>query len=215
MQLESYAWNGAAEQEVAADEAWLEWSLAAELGVVRTTVGATGLAMMPATTLLFLLTAAAAPSTADATISVSLAIPSQDGTRRIAVGTPHTHFHVLLRNNLDTPQRIWDESFSWGYYALSVEIVGDDGAVSAIRKKKTDFTVNIPSSWMLGPGGSFVVDVYLGDRRKWEGVPLPGPACRTIRMRAVYEVIPGEESRRLRVWTGRVASSTETVELCQ
>lgn len=170
---------------------------------------------MTRTTALLFLLAAAAPTVGATGISVSIAIPSRDGARRIAVGTAKTHFHVLVRNTVDTPQRVWDETFSWGYYALSFEVVGDDGAASTIGKKMTTFTRNIPASWTLGPGDSLVFDVYLGDRSLWEGVPLSGPRCKTVRLRAIYEVVPDAESKRLRVWTGRVASKTEAVEVCQ
>jgi hypothetical protein len=170
---------------------------------------------MTRTTALLVLLTAAAPTVGATGISVSIAIPTRDGARRIAVGTAKPHLHVLVRNIVDTAQRIWDETFSLGYYALFFEIVGDDGAISTIRKKVREFTRNIPSSWTLEPGESFVFDVYLGDRSLWEGVPLPGPSCKTVRLRAVYEVTPDAESQRLRVWTGRVASKTEPVKVCQ
>jgi hypothetical protein len=168
-----------------------------------------------ATTLLLLGVAGAGSPIGDTALAVSLAIPSREGTPRVSVGSPTRHFHVIVRNIGETPQRIWDETFSWGYEALSFEVVGDDGSVSVIRKKKTVFIRNVPASWVVDPGESFVFDVYLGNRKIWDGVPSPGPSCKTVRLRAVYAVLPDEESKKLSVWTGRVSSTTERIELCQ
>ena len=151
----------------------------------------------------------------DAGMSVSLAIPSRDGVRRVSVGSPAHDFHVLVRNIAATPQKIWDATFSWGYYALSFEVVGQDGSVSIIRKRETAFTRNVPGTWTVDPGQSFVFDVYLGDRTVWDGVPIPGPSCKDMRLRAIYTVSPDEESKKLAVWTGRVSSATESILLCQ
>jgi hypothetical protein len=73
---------------------------------------------MTRTTALLVLLTAAAPTVGATGISVSIAIPTRDGARRIAVGTAKPHLHVLVRNIVDTAQRIWDETFSLGYYAL-------------------------------------------------------------------------------------------------
>ena len=165
---------------------------------------------------LFVLSTAAAGAYADeATVSVSLAIPSRDDARRISVGGADAHFHVLLSSQSSAPQRIWDETFSWGYYALSFELVGEDGTVREVRKKKVGFTRNVPASWILEPHGHFVLDVYLGDRRTWEGVPRPRRDCEIVQMRAVFEVTQDEASRKQSAWTGRVVSSTHGVTVCE
>jgi hypothetical protein len=187
-------------------------ALAADLGVVRTQ---SGFAMTTATALLLLGVAGAGSPIGDMAIAVSLAIPSREGTPRVSVGSPARHFHVIIRNIGETPQRIWDETFSWGYEALSFEVVGDDGSVSVIRKKEAVFTRNVPAYWIVDSGGSFVFDVYLGNRKTWDGVPSPGPSCKAARLRAVYAVSPDDESKKLGVWTGRVSSTTERIELCQ
>jgi hypothetical protein len=170
--------------------------------------------MTTATAVLLLGIAAAGAPAGDAAISVSLAIPSREGARRVSVGTPTRHFHVIIHNLAGTPQRIWDATYSWGYYALSFELLGADSSVTIIRKRETVFTRNVPGTWTVDPEGTFVFDVYLGDRTVWAGVPSPGPNCKDIRLRAVYEVSPDEESKRLAVWTGRVSSTTENIQLC-
>jgi len=170
--------------------------------------------MTMATAVLLLGVTAVVSSDDDTAISVSLAIRSRDGARRVSVGSPRRHFHVVLRNTGETPRRIWDDTFSWGYHALSFELVGDDGSVSMIRKKETVFTRNVPAFWTVNAGEAFLFEVYLGDRKTWAGVPAVSPTCNTVRLRAVYAVSPDEESRRLGVWTGRASSSTEDIELC-
>jgi hypothetical protein len=171
--------------------------------------------MTRALALLLLSTSAATVHSDSPSLSVSLAIPArEEGPRRVTTGSATAHFHVLLSSQTNSPQRIWDEAFSWGYSALSFELVAENGAVRVIRKRPMDFTVNFPAWSTLEPHGHLVIDVHLGDRRVWDGVPPTLPNCELIQMRAVFEVTPDVESRRLHVWTGRVVSDLAQVMLC-
>jgi len=112
------------------------------------------------------------------------------------------------------PLRVWDDTFSWGYYALSFEVVDGDGA-HVVRKRKVGFTRNAPAWWLLSPSSHLVLDVYLGDGRLWEGLPSVSSGCRAAQVRAVFEVAPDDESDKERVWTGRVVSDVQEVLMCK
>jgi len=173
--------------------------------------------MTIAMALLVFLTHPSSAQSDQPTISVQLAIPATaDGTPpRVQLTRAGSHFHVLLSSHSSSPQRVWDDVNSWGYYALSFELVDDSGAVSVIRRKAEGFMLNYPGWWALKPYGHVVRDVYLSDRIHWDGVPRAMPDCETVKMRAVFEVKPDVESERLKVWTGRVVSDIEPVRLCE
>jgi hypothetical protein len=152
---------------------------------------------------------------AEAPVALSIAIPQrEDGTRRVITGRPNEHFHVLLSSRTG-PLRVWDDAFSWGYYALSFELVGEHGDVRTIHKKPMDFTVNFPAWLRLEPPDHLVFDVFLGDRKIWDGVPQALPTCERVQLRAIYEVKEDAHSAELHVWTGRVVSELTSVMLCQ
>ena len=71
---------------------------------------------------------------------------------------------------------------------------------------------NYPDWLSLRPGESYVLNVdFFSERGQgiWDNAPKPtkgGSAKRLIRMRAVYEVTPDDESAKLGVWTGKVVS---------
>ena len=163
--------------------------------------------------LLFLIAAVA--DAGDPALAVSLVIPSDDGVARVNVSDPKAHFHVLLRNQSATPVRVWDSTFSWGYYALSLELVDEKGTRRVVRRKQTAFTRNIARAWLLEPEGYVVLNVFLGRPGEWEGLPELVSDCLLVQMTAVYDVASDAESRKQSVWTGRVTSRTRQVSLCK
>jgi hypothetical protein len=164
---------------------------------------------------LTILMAAVAVEASDVPLSISLVIPSRDGSPRIVVTAPRDHFHVVLRNSGSGPLRIWDTTFSWGYFALSLEFVGDDGAKHLIHKKQVAFTRNFPAAWLLEPQGYVVLDVFMADTTRWEGLPTVPSDCISGQLTAVYRVAPDPESVKQNVWTGRVVSASRSVSLCK
>ena len=149
-------------------------------------------------------------------LSISLSAPARDDTRRIDATGPGPHFHAVVSSRSGSPLRIWDDTFSWGYYALSLEVTDSKGQTSVIQKREVAFTRNIPAFWKLQPGEQLAMDIHLGDSRKWEQ-PSNGASrgCAPVTIRVVYEVTPTAESARYGVWTGRVASPPKHVELCR
>ena len=145
----------------------------------------------------------------DSPISVSIAIPTGSGERGIEYRDRAAHFHVIVSNTSEKPQRIWKEWCSWGYFGLTFEITGPTASKRIAEKKLRDWTVNYPSWWTLDPLESMVIDVYFGDSEKWQGFPSPEAGPWTVTMQAVFEFKPDEEARKYDVWTGRVTSRPE------
>lgn len=141
-------------------------------------------------------------------VKVTIAVPIHHGHRSL---NEADHFHILVTNVSDKPIRLWTDRFSWGYDNLSFELIGDDGKVSRIVKKPREYDKNFPDWLELEAGGSYVLNVdWFSEqgRAVWDDAPVAnGKAKPTlVKLRAVYEVIPDEQSRKLGVWTGKIVS---------
>ena len=149
--------------------------------------------------------------TAVPTLSVSIAILplSEAGSVEVPKRVLHhghdTHFHVVVSNVSDKPQRIWDEQWSEGYSALSFEVTDNSGKTWVIKKKERSWTENAFSIWTLEPHESLVLDVNFTDSNTWEDFPH----SQTVTMRAIFDVMTDGQSKEYAVWTGRVLSKSD------
>jgi len=146
---------------------------------------------------------------AETNIEVSIAIPKRNGKRVLEYSARSPHFHVIVANTSDKPQRIWREWCMWGYYALSFELTEQDGKTRTIKKKPRSWTKNFPDYWTVGPHESLVVDVEFADTSTWEGFPQPSGVSQSFTMRAVFEIPQGDQAQQHSVWTGRVVSKAD------
>ena len=147
-----------------------------------------------------------------APVKVSIAIPIHHGHRSLNDGD---HFHVLVTNVSNKPIRLWTDRFSWGYDNLSFELIGADGKVTRIAKKPRAWWKNYPDWLELEAGGSYVLNMDWSSEKGrgiWDNVPTAGGKERPplVKLRAVYEVLPDDESRKLGVWTGKTSSPVGT-----
>ncbi|MFT7638897.1 MAG: hypothetical protein ACI9G1_000622 [Pirellulaceae bacterium] len=147
-----------------------------------------------------------------APVKISIAIPMHHGHRSLNDGD---HLHVLVTNVSDKPIRVWTDRFSWGYDNLSFEMIDNDGNVTRVIKKPRNWTKNYPDWLELEAGGSYVLNVDWYSERgraQWDNTPTAdgkrGPT--PVKLRAVYEVRPDDESRKLGVWAGKISSPVET-----
>jgi hypothetical protein len=147
---------------------------------------------------------------ADPTISVSIAVPPRDdGVRYLEDRGPESHFHVVVTNLSNKPQRVWSTSFSKGYSALSFEMTDKNGTKWIAKRRERDWPRNIPSWWSLPPGEHLVIEVYFCDLDRWVRFPDPrGNGPQTISMSAVLEIDAQPISEKHGIWTGRVVSET-------
>ena len=116
------------------------------------------------------------------------------------------HFHVVVTNLSNGPISLWQEWCSWGYFNLSFEARDAGGRTTTIAKKPRDWTRNFPCPVLIAASEHWVIDVDL-EPSVWENSPLAGGSGRaTVRLKAVFEIREDNESKKERVWTGRVSS---------
>src|SRR5262245_18618909 len=106
-----------------------------------------------------------APNPGGVALFISLSVPAREDVPRIDVTGPIPHFHDLVSNRSGSPLRVWEDTFSWGYYALRFEITDAGGHTSVVHKKQVAFARNFPASWKLQPGEQLAIDVHLADSR--------------------------------------------------
>jgi hypothetical protein len=177
----------------------------------------------PLIILLFAVMCVAQNATAgDPLISVTIAVPMHKGERQIEYLESNSHFHVIIANTSDKPQRIWREWCSWGYFGLTFEFTDQNGKKWVARKEATAWTRNFPDWWTLEARESLVIDVYFGDLETWKGFPLPEKGLdfrwpenglQTVTMQAVFEFKRDDdafdEGQKNGIWMGRVASKAD------
>jgi hypothetical protein len=141
-------------------------------------------------------------------IEVSIAIPLRNANQERELNYLGTrpHFHVLVTNVSDQPQRVWREWCSWGYFALSFEVTDADGKTRAIIKNLRAWTRNFPDYWTIPPHESLVLEVDFADTSVWQPFPHPEGDPMSFTMQAVFEIPRDKETEKDSVWTGRVVS---------
>ncbi|MDD5584794.1 MAG: hypothetical protein PHV55_07045 [Candidatus Omnitrophica bacterium] len=123
--------------------------------------------------------------------------------------------HVILKNISDKPQKIWSESYSWGYENLSFEMILDGKRV-LIEKKPREWEKNFPDYWTILSGEYFVFDVSLTSE-EWN-FPSIEEASKIAELKAVYRNTSnsfktGTEGNYEGFWTGRIESEPLEVTL--
>jgi hypothetical protein len=142
-------------------------------------------------------------------LEVSIAIPQQGDQRVLDYSARNPHFHVLVTNTSDRPQRIYQEWCSWGYYALWFELSDAKGNTWTARKTETVWFKNWPAVWTIPAHECLVLDVQFADRNLWKGFPEAGWPSQTFTMRAVFQIFPDHYSRPGAVWSGRIVSKAD------
>ena len=95
-------------------------------------------------------------------VSVAISVPASsatNGNRMIRAGAADAHFHVVVTNVSEKPQRIWRDDCSWGYAALSFEFTDDTGKTWTAEKKPRGWLANEPFYWILKAHENLVFDV--------------------------------------------------------
>ena len=102
---------------------------------------------------------------------------------------PYRHDHVVLTNVSDKPQKLLNESCSWGYGRLSFEVTDKKGNVKQVKKVENVVWEKNYDDWFFLPPGEHVVFDVLFDQT-WENVPRleKGVGSADIKARAFYRL---------------------------
>ncbi len=156
-------------------------------------------------------------------LSVSIAVPARDSKRTIDIRKPDSHFNVVVTNRSKHDLRLWETWNSWGYYNLSFDVLdGKDNVLYSIVKRPRAWTVNGATWVTVKPGEHFVLkvdfdhDIWvrddLGDDRRIY-VPFLALMRTTpefkLKLRAVFQILPDDETIEKEVWTGTVKSAPD------
>lgn len=156
--------------------------------------------------LLFLLACHVMPLHAESSaLKLSISVPSSPTGEHVLDPARISHFHVILSNSSDKPQRVWAPWSESGCAMLSFVLTDVNGKASQVKRREI-VRVSHPLSeaCVLRPEESLVIDVYFADSDAWEGFPVGRVA--TLSMRAVFEARPDPATEISKVWTGKVIS---------
>jgi hypothetical protein len=161
-----------------------------------------------------LVLSAAALRAEDAPFSLSI-VPlfrSKDSaTIRVGDGQK-SPFHVVLTNRTKTGHFVFERSNSWGFDAISFDMILPDGSKTRLAMRMQVFTVNAPSTYWIPPGGSQVYPIAFD--RDWSGLPeIPRSEALPVRLKAIYQIKDSPEARKQGVWMGSVESAEISAKL--
>lgn len=177
---------------------------------------------------------ASPPTDAPAALSVSIAVPEDQGQRTILFKAANPYFDVVIHNDSSKPQKLWDENCSAGYGNVTLEVTEIDGKSLPepliVRRSVGVWRSNRIHTVVLQPGESAVREIHMDKGVKRPAFPLnfltppsfnyedfpytfaqatssASIQYRRLRMRAVFESGPwGPFAKPGDVWTGRIVS---------
>ena len=142
-------------------------------------------------------------------------VPDQCGLNLCSISTAKKDpppFYVVLTNQSDKPQLVWEAWNSWGYRSISFEITSSTGKTYVVTKKEHGFTRNFPSVYPIPPGEQQVFPIQLDD--EWVGKPTFDPAgTDRVTVKALFKIEPSKEASAARMWIGRISSRTYNLSL--
>jgi hypothetical protein len=124
-------------------------------------------------------------------------------------------FYVVLTNTTTLPQKVFESWNSWGYQAISFELVTASGQRVVISGKNQDFDKNFPSTFIVPPGEHQVYMVRLNEE-DWKVAPelrFANVEPLSVNLTAIYQLAPTPEARRENVWVGRAESKSYHLQL--
>lgn len=144
---------------------------------------------------------------------LSIAMPKHHNQRRIS---NQQEIPIVLVNISKEKQRFWQRWCSWGWGNLSLEFEIGDKSIP-IHRRPGVWSKNYPDHGELDPTESMIFPIKLGNGT-WElkpllpHVPKNGKPLK-VRMRAHYQVSRDGDSRRLKVWDGKISSAWQSYDL--
>lgn len=147
------------------------------------------------------------PADAKPTLKIGIAVPERGV---VVVTDDESHFHVVIQNVSDKPQKIIDEWNSWGYFNLCFEFTTPAGEKKVMEKLGRDWSKNFLTTTTLQPGEVLVRDVFLSDTI-WSNLPVMGKDDAKVRLRAIFEQKLEQADEKVDMWQGRITSADQEI----
>ena len=135
------------------------------------------------------------------------------------------HFYVVITNNSNQAQNLWESWNSWGFFNLRFDILDGQGVVqdSIVKTPDTCWTMNFPSYTTLKPKQHFVIEVDLSKpewvvaRKERPYTPFAQTDYATnkgqLRIHALFEIPKDNETEKQSVWVGKIQTEPETFQI--
>ena len=145
----------------------------------------------------------------DPGLSISVAVPVHLENRTIDLLAPNAHFHVLISNTSKIDLNLWREWCSWGYFNLSFEIIDDKGKSWIVKKRDRPWSKNFPDFATLASNQSLVLDVNFNPKIWLNLPPSSKSKSQIISMRVIYNSSESDQSKKLKIWSGKITSPSQ------
>jgi hypothetical protein len=161
-------------------------------------------------------------------LAVSIAVPEQDGQRRLTLSNKSPHFFVVLRNVSNHPISIYGEHSMWGAYNLTLEVTAVGGKsldkpLVVTREWGADnWFANVAYAETLMPGDEVVRDVRVQGKPAPSVImgdgtyrPFPLPAStdhQAVQMQAVFAE-KEDPTAQTHVWSGQATSEVRNYDV--
>jgi len=135
-------------------------------------------------------------------IKVFLAVPDNRG---IITTGGSSHLSVVIMNNSSEPVRLFNASYSFGYYNVKLEWIDAQGNTGIVKPKQIAWNKNIPANTTLLPGEVKIHEIEASDGT-WEGWPEGRkPQGIPLTVKAIYEE-KADTFFKMDVWCGKAES---------
>lgn len=111
--------------------------------------------------------------------------------------------------------KVFESWNSWGYQAISFELVTASGQRVVVSRKNQDFDKNFPSTFIVPPGENQVYSIRLNEE-DWKVAPelrFANAEPLPVSLTAIYQLARTSEATRENVWVGRTESKSYHLQL--
>lgn len=140
-------------------------------------------------------------------LSLSISIPSSPSGEHELDDGRIPHFHIILLNSSDRPQRVWAPWSEASDSVLTFEFTNEEGKKWTVRRKFLErVSHQLPEVSVLQPHESLVFNIYYANTNVWENFPKAMPGYPAVAMRAIFEIRSNPGTELNKVWAGKIVS---------
>lgn len=137
---------------------------------------------------------------------IQLIVPTStpDGKREVVLDR-YSRIHVLLTNESGSPQRIWKDWNSWGYFNLQLDWMQGNRSYPIRRQAPESWDGDFPDFWLLEAGETLVLEVDMSTG-EWSGFPDLYGEMIEADLVVTYQNKPDPLAKEFDVWVGKLVS---------